>query len=506
MIPWPSRPRIYEINTRVWLDELSRQAGRRLTLGELPGVVWDGIAARGFDAVWLMGVWERSPIGIAIANQSPDLLADFQRALPDYRPEDNVGSPYCIRRYVADAHLGGPEGLAAARMELARRGLRLLIDFVPNHVAPDHPWVSEHPEYFIQGVDADLARDPNAFYNAGHAIIARGRDPNSPAWPDVLQINAFHPGLRQAVIATLTDIASQCDGVRCDMAMLMMNEVFARTWGGRAGFIPAVDFWPLVIPALHRRHPGFLFIAEVYWDLEWALQQQGFDSCYDKRLYDRLEREEAAAVRQHLGAGLDYQEKLVRFLENHDEPRAAAAFPPAKHRAAAIAAYTLPGAKLFHEGQLDGRKTKVPVFLGRRPAESPDPELRSFYAELLALLGQPALRDGDWRLCELTGWPDNASYRNLVAWVAQIERPVQRYMIVVNLAESPAQGRVRLPWSDLVGRTWQLEDVFGRQSYERDGGEMVDPGLYVELPAWGFHCLRFADSGAPVVSRYHALD
>src|ERR1700759_3385889 len=147
----PQYPILYEINTWVWLSELSLKSGTAVDLGSVPEAEWDAMANYGFDAVWLMGVWERSPAGIAIANQNMNLLADFRRALPGFTPEDNVGSPYCIRGYVVDAHLVGEQGLAVARRALAKRGMKLLLDFVPNHVAPDRPWVLEHSEYFIQG-------------------------------------------------------------------------------------------------------------------------------------------------------------------------------------------------------------------------------------------------------------------------------------------------------------------------------------------------------------------
>src|SRR5271166_2474742 len=407
MSPWHRYPTVYEINTWVWLAELSAKSGKSVDLSTVPSAEWDAVAAYGFDAVWLMGVWERSPAGIAIANRNEGLLTDFRRALPDFRAEDNVGSPYCVRRYVVDEHLGGPKGLAVARKELAKRGMRLVLDFVPNHVAPDHPWASEHPEYFIQGSAEDACNDPASFIQTDKAVFACGRDPYFPAWPDVLQLNAFQPGLRSAVLETLSDIASQCDGVRCDMAMLLLNSVFERTWDLRAGPKPATEYWDDVIPAVKLKNPELRFIAEAYWDLEWELQQHGFDFCYDKRLYDRLEHDNAESVRLHLCADLAYQEKLLRFLENHDEPRAAATFSPAKEQAAAVTISSLPGAKLFHEGQFEGRKVRLPVFLGRRPAEPIDEPLQAFYAKLLAAINAPVFRDGEWKLCARSGWPDN---------------------------------------------------------------------------------------------------
>src|SRR2546423_1503492 len=266
---WPQRPVIYEVNTWVWLSELSRSYQRPITLQSVPAEQWDALALPGVDAGWLMGVWERSPAGMRIANENANLQADFRAALPNYTSIDNVGSAYCVRRYVVDEHLGGPAGLAAARQMLAQRGLRLILDFVPNHVAPDSPWVFDHPEYFIQGTREDLVQAPNSFFAAGSMVIANGRDPNFAAWPDVAQLNAFNPDLRRAVVETVNSIAEQCDGMRCDMAMLLLNDVFERTWGGRAGVLPPDEYWHEVISATRLQHPNVLFVAEAYWDLEW---------------------------------------------------------------------------------------------------------------------------------------------------------------------------------------------------------------------------------------------
>jgi len=486
---WRKYPVIYEINTWVWLGELSRTQGKPVTLATVPAREWDAIAAYGFDAVWFMGVWERSPAGIAISMRNQGLLADFRRALPDFLPEDNVGSPYCVRRYVVDRQLGGPEGLGKARKMLADRGMKLILDFVPNHVAPDHPWVAEHPDYFIQGSGDDLARQPNDFIQAGGKVLACGRDPYFPAWPDVLQLNAFNHGLRKATAETVTSIADQCDGMRCDMAMLLINAIFERTWGSRAGAKPPTEYWPDLIQAVRKRHPRVLFIAEAYWDMEWDLQQQGFDYCYDKRLYDRLEHDAAEAVRLHLCADPVYQEKLVRFIENHDEPRAAATFAEQKARAAAVAFATLVGARLFHEGQFEGRRVKLPVFLRRRPDEVADNNLLGFYHSLLHALRSTDFRDGEWKLCERTGWPDNDSHVNLVAWCWR--KGDERHLIVVNLSNRSAQGQVLVPWGDLAGRSWRLTDALTGDVYERDGTLLQHSGLYVDLDAWRYHVLKF---------------
>jgi Alpha amylase, catalytic domain len=487
----PPRPTIYEINTAVWLERLGRGRGRPLELGEVPPEEWDALADLPVDAVWLMGVWQRSPEGLRIASTDPSLDAGNRAALPDLKPEDVIGSPYCVRDYVVDERFGGPAGLATARDQLAVRGLGLILDYVPNHVAPDHPWTRERPDCLLSGTEADLAAHPEAFIRTGSGVIAaRGRDPYFPPWPDVVQLNAYSPALRDAVAAMLIAVGSQCDGLRCDMAMLMTNEVFGRTWGERAGPPPAEEYWPLLIGRVKREHPHLLFMAEAYWDMEWTLQQQGFDLCYDKRLYDRLAHDPPQSVREHLQADAGYQERLVRFIENHDEPRAAATFGPGQARAAAVVMSTLQGARLYHDGQFEGRRIHIPVFLRRGPDEPVDDELRAFYRGLVRAVADSGLRDGEWRLCDCTGWPDNDSYLRLVAWCWQTPRA--RHLVVVNLSDAPAQARVHLPWDDLGGRDWRLEDRLSGSGFDRRGDELNSEGLYVALEPWASHFLALA--------------
>ena len=489
MTGWPDQPVLYEINTAVWLNELAQAAGRPVTLADVAAADWDAAVPAGVDAVWLMGVWERSPAGLALANANAELQESFAEALPDLRHSDVIGSPYCVRRYVVDAAFGGPDALAVARAALAARGARLILDYVPNHVAPDHPWVTSRPELFVRGDADDIKSDPAGWMTAAGQVLAHGRDPYFPPWPDVVQLDAFSPALRAATTDVLTDIAGQCDGIRCDMAMLMTNQVFARTWGGRTGPAPDAEFWPSVLGALRARHPETVLIAEAYWGMEWELQQQGFNFCYDKRLYDRIIGEDASAIRDHLRADLSYQSRLLRFLENHDEPRIASSLAPGPERAAAVAVATLPGATLWHEGQFEGRRVRPPVFLSRRPIEAPDVELASWYRRLLAAVDGHRVRAGAWRLLEASGWPDNQSCRNVAAWSWAGDRGGDWHLVVINFSGQSAQARIPLDRPGLPGRSWRLTDILGQSVFERDGGELSSPGLFVDLGPWQSHLL-----------------
>jgi hypothetical protein len=490
----PRYPSLFQINTRVRLSELGAALGRPATLDDVTDAELDQLARDGFDLVWLLGVWQTGEAGRLVSATNPEWLAEYHRVLPDFRESDVAGSCFAVRDYHVHADFGGDEALARLRERLRARGLRLVLDFVPNHVAPDHPWVDAHPDFFVAGTEEQLAAQPQNYRRidtgGGSRILAYGRDPYFAGWPDTLQLNYGNPALQAALRGELRRVAHQCDGVRCDMAMLVLPEIFERTWG-----ITSAPFWPEATGEVRAEVPGFLFLAEVYWDLEWTLQQQGFDYTYDKRLYDRLVHGAARPVREHLLAGLDFQERLARFLENHDEPRAAATFTEDVHQAAAVITFLTPGLRFFHQGQRDGRRVRIPTHLGRGPDEPRDASIGAFYDALLARLRDPAFRNGRWQLLDAwPAWPGNATHEAFVAfsWTGPNDR---RWLVVVNYAQHPSQCYVGLPWGDLSNRTWRLKDRMGQAVYDRDGSELTKRGLYLDMPAWGYHAFEVQPAG-----------
>ena len=295
------------------------------------------------------------------------------------------------------------------------------------------------------GSEIDLTHAPQNYFRVpaktGSRLFAYGRDPFFSGWPDTIQLNYGNPALQEAMIGELTRIADQCDGVRCDMAMLVLPDVFQRTWG-----IDSKPFWPRAIPRVRENSPGFVFMAEVYWDLEWTLQQQGFNYCYDKRLYDRLREGHARPAREHLFAGLDFQDHLTRFLENHDEPRAAATFDTAQHKAAALITFLSPGLRFFHQGEFEGRHLRISPHLVRAPDEPVDSSLVEFYDRLLGILKHPVVRDGQWRLAECRPtWDGDSSNESFIAFAWEKSNG-ERLLIVVNYSNRQSQTRVRLPF------------------------------------------------------------
>ena len=482
----PLYPSLYQVNTRVWMTELARKLGRPANLDDIPDAELDRFADLGFDWVWFLSVWQTGKAGQTISRTNPEWRKEFRETLPDLSDKDIPGSGFAITGYTVHDELGGDAALARSRARLRKRGLRLMLDFVPNHTGLDHPWVEKKPEYYIRGTEQKLAHEPKNYTwarrKAGDLVLAHGRDPYFAGWPDTLQLNYSNPDTQEAMVGELLKIAGQCDGVRCDMAMLVLPEVFERTWG-----TPSRPFWPDATRRVREKAPEFCFMAEVYWDLEWALQQQGFDYTYDKRLYDRLREGHARPARQHLLAGLDFQNKLARFLENHDEPRAAATFPKGTYQAAAVITFLAPGLRFFHQGEFAGRLKRISPHLGRAPDEPVNLPIKQFHDQLLEVLRQPVIWSGQWQLLEcFPAWDGNGSCDDFIAYAWQDSNGA-RLLVVVNYAGHHSQCYLRLPFANLGGSRWHLRDLLGKASFERDGGDLQSHGLYLDVAPWQYH-------------------
>ncbi len=498
-------PLVYEINTRCWLRELSDASGRRITLADVPESAFARWQELGFTHLWLMGVWTTGPRSRAVA------LDSFR----NFKSADLAGSPYAIAEYRVAEALGGDAGLQQFRRELHRRGMKLLLDFVPNHVGLDHPWLRTRPELFVQSPNAA----PGAFAqetSRGARWLAQGRDPNFPPWTDTAQLDYRRPATRAAMQAELLAIADRCDGVRCDMAMLVLGDVFAKTWAAfpalEVGVPPAggperappeggtpnraSDFWPEAIAAAKRAHPDFVFLAEVYWGLEARLQALGFDFTYDKELYDELVRRNPKAVHDRLlKAEPRFLEASAHFLENHDEPRIASLLSFAEHRAAAWLVLGLPGLRLLHEGQLCGARLRTPVQSLRRLPEETQPAIQQFYEPLLVSLRDTAVGRGRAALLKpREAWPGNPTAQNFVVVQWQAEAPGFD-LVAVNLAAHPGQCRVSLDVPNLADRTWLIEDLSNAEPHECPGAQLQAQGLFLDLPEHGARLIRFKSIG-----------
>ncbi len=475
-------PLLYQVNTRVWLTELSANLDHHATLDDIPESLLDHFAEKGFEWIWMLSVWTTGETGQQISRRHPGWLEEYRDTLPDLKEEDIAGSGFAITRYEVSANLGGNDALSRFRKKLSERGLKLMLDFVPNHTAIDHHWVKDKPDFYIQAGTHELETQPENFIRVNDRILAHGRDPFFSGWVDTLQLNYANEGLQNAMADELAKISSMCDGVRCDMAMLALPDVFERTWG-----MKCKPFWPLAIQSARQANSNFCLLAEVYWDMEWIMLEQGFNYAYDKRLYDRLKAGKAIPVREHLYAGLDYQGRMARFLENHDESRAAVEFAPGLYEAAAVITYLTPGLRFFHQGQLTGKQKKISAHLIRGPVEPVNQKISDFYEHLLQILQRPVFGNGHWRLLECaSAWEGNPTWENFIcfAWNKGNDEHV---IIIVNYSWHDSQCYVKLPFPELTGNSWSLVDLFSDQILGRDGNDLFERGLYMDEPGWKYY-------------------
>ncbi len=393
-MPFLPAPILYEVNTRTWLRELSARAGQTVTLAEVPDSEIERWQKLGFTHIWLMGVWQVGPKAHEVALHY--WRTDWSRE--GASTEDEVqGSPYAIQEYAVDSRIGDALSLLMLKERLGRAGLRLIVDFVPNHLGIDSIEPSRFPARFVHSTD----QKPGTFEadaRFGKRYFAHGRDPYFAPWLDTVQLDYRVLETHHAMTAVAQTASAYADGLRCDMAMLLIPEIFRETWKefpSAAAHQTDANFWRKAIAAVRQLQPQAEMIAEVYWDREEELQECGFDYTYNKRFYDYLVRGEHSGLRAFLqGRSANFLKRSVHFLENHDEPRVASVLSPELHRAAAALVLVLPGMALLHDGQLEGRRRFTRIQVCKRVDEEPNEAIRVFYQELLEAIQTTHVRRG----------------------------------------------------------------------------------------------------------------
>ncbi|MDH3649322.1 MAG: alpha-amylase family glycosyl hydrolase [Saprospiraceae bacterium] len=439
-------PTTYQINTRVWIRQFDK--GSISTLGDIPDKVWAGLAKKGINYVWLMGIWETTKSSIEMYCFHPDLKAAYTDTNPNWEKQHVTGSPYAIDDYQVSPTLGSMDDLLTVRDRLNHHGMGLILDFIPNHFNAHSSLINDNSEVFLQVRQDQFEQDKHTFYERNGLFLAHGKDPYFSAWTDTVQLNYFQAATHRFMLSKLAEVAAVCDGVRCDMAMLLLPDVVSKTWGHLYDSQP-VDFWSSAIDEIKKRYPDFIFIAEVYWGKQYELQLLGFDFTYDKDTLDFLLSGDTGALAQHLQADPSYQQKLVRFIENHDEPRSIESLGELRSRAAATLMATIPGMRLVQDGQWEGLRIRPPVQLSIEANELPCPCTLSnylktdgtmgcacqqaFYQQLTKSVDNSTIKNGSWH------WMPT-SVPGLVAYMIRLEDSTK--LILINYTEQTIDGDI----------------------------------------------------------------
>jgi glycosidase len=483
-----SNPRLLEINTRVWINRF----GKNATLSSVTDEQINKWVKNGFDYIWLMGIWKINPDVIDEYCFEPELISAYNSSLKDWRREDVIGSPYSIDNYDINPNLGSIEELKIFKERLNSRGIKLILDFVCNHFSAKSSLIWTNKEIFLPADEFLYRNDPYTFYKSpanDNEYLAHGRDPLFPPWKDTVQVNFYSKDARKFLIEVLLSLTKLCDGVRCDMAMLPLNNIFYNTWIGvikKYGFErPEKEFWEEAIPIVKDKRSDFLFIAETYWDLEWQLQNLGFDFTYDKRLTDRLGSADVRSIRDHLRAEESYQKKSVRFLENHDEDRAIVKFGKEKSLAAATVISTIPGMIFYFDGQCDGKKIKLPLQLGRDPEEKQDERIKNFYQKIFVITKEDIFKNGTWlQLDPIAVSGNDDTYENILCWQWNLNSDVR--IAAINYNNKTSRCRLKFNVQQLNDHII-LFDLMNEVEYTRSAKEIIEKGLYIELKAYNSH-------------------
>lgn len=483
-------PIMYEVSTRPWLYELSKKYGRAINkLNDIPDQEFLALREQGVNMIWMMGVWKLGQYSLSRATDATMRKYSYGPNLPDYTFDDIIGSPYAVVDYVVNPEIGTDEDLILLKQKLNSMGLRLMLDFVPNHSAVDAPWVNSNPNlYVLVPKGTSKPYDPDAYLPNG---VANGKDPYFSAWSDTAQWNYWNPETRKLQLQKLLKVASFADAIRCDMAMLLLNDVVEKIWVNNLASYgwkrPETEWWQDAISTVKQKYPNVKFLAEVYWGLNQKLQSLGFDYTYDKDLYDKLTIDNLDDLRSYIATvGYQYLSSSAHFVENHDQKRAIVNFgSPQRAIAAALVTMTLPGMRFNFMGQWQGKKNPLVVQLRRSADEPVNQDVQNFYNMFIPIIADPVFHNGKWTYLQVHN--STQSYE-LLAWKWTDESQNQRRLVVINYSGSQGSGQIRLPDAKPTvpgNEDCILTDLLTGNQYKRNVNQLHNEGLFVIInPYW----------------------
>ena len=397
-IHWMPKVVMMAKNTYVWLDQLSKKYKREIkTLDQIPDEELDLLARWNFNALWLIGIWERSEASKRIKHIMGNI--------------DAVASAYSLYDYIIAGDLGGEEAFANLNFRAKARGIRLASDMVPNHTGIFSKWVIENPENFIQTktcpfpnykfTGENLSRDNNieiriedGYFSKSDAAVVfqridkrtndvtyiyHGNDGTNMPWNDTAQLNMLEEYVREAVIQKILEVARKFSIIRFDAAMTLTKRHFSRLWypqPGKGGDIPSRsdysmsneefdskfpnEFWREVVDRINDEIPDTLLLAEAFWLMEgYFVRTLGMHRVYNSAFMHMMMREENEKYRDLITNTLEYEPEIlkryVNFMSNPDEETAIKQFgTDDKYFGVLTMMVCLPGLPMFAHGQIEG--------------------------------------------------------------------------------------------------------------------------------------------------------
>ena len=478
-----NHPFLYEINTRPWLYELSKKYGKTITkLRDIPLEEFDYLKENGVDIVWMMGVWKLGNYGLEF-----DKKANYSKYLPDWTTDDVIGSPYAVYEYTCNPELGNDEDLLWLRNQLNLKGLKLMLDFVPNHSAVDAPQATEHPEMYIRAPKEIIYE--NRYTDTG---LAYGANKDHFTWMDVLQWNYWENETIEYMKNNIINMLEYADAIRCDVAYQELNDVFAITWPEELSYYnysnPNFEFWSYAISEAKKINPNVIFLAEAYNDsYNEMLINLGFDYAYNRNILKKLmvsAQEFKDYIKDKTGS---FWNDKANFVENHDELRVVYNMGGNDKRAKAAGTIgaTIGGMIFMNHGQWEGKQNMLDVHLRRGEYEPINEAMQNHYKKLNKIIRNNAFRSHNFYYIENMSGDKKDDF---IAYIREDEE--SHYLVVVNYSEK--DGCSNIPIYNIKGYRYSLLfDVLNDKEYINNVDIARNKGINVCLKAWESHIFKY---------------